>query len=59
MGSKQLIMTPGGETLIYNLHLFIMQIADFGLSRDVSEDDVYVSHGGMIPIKWTAPEVLV
>ena len=36
-----------------------VQIADFGLSRDVSKDDVYVSQGGMIPIKWTAPEVLV
>ena len=38
---------------------FDMQIADFGLSRDVSEDDIYVSQGGMIPIRWTAPEVIM
>ena len=34
-----------------------MQIADFGMSRDLSDSDVYVSQGGKIPIKWTAPEV--
>ena len=32
------------------------QIADFGMSRDLADDDIYVSHGGMIPIRWTAPE---
>ena len=35
-----------------------MQIADFGMSRDLSDNDYYVSHGGKIPIKWTAPEVI-
>ena len=34
-----------------------MQIADFGMSRDLSDSDYYVSQGGKIPIKWTAPEV--
>ena len=33
------------------------QIADFGMSRDLYDDGYYVSHGGKIPIKWTAPEV--
>ena len=37
--------------LIYN------QIADFGMSRDLDDGDYYMSQGGMIPIKWTAPEV--
>ena len=35
----------------------VVQIADFGMSRDLSDSDYYVSHGGKIPIKWTAPEV--
>ena len=35
-----------------------MQIADFGMSRDLDDEDYYMSQGGMIPIKWTAPEVI-
>ena len=35
-----------------------MQIADFGMSRDLAEADYYVSQGGKVPIKWTAPEAL-
>ena len=27
------------------------------MSRDLMDESYYVSHGGMIPIKWTAPEV--
>ena len=34
------------------------QIADFGMSRDLANDDIYVSHGGMIPVCWTALEAL-
>ena len=34
-----------------------MQIADFGMSRDLADESYYVSHGGKIPVKWTAPEV--
>ena len=26
------------------------------MSRDL-EDDYYVTHGGVVPVKWTAPEV--
>ena len=35
------------------------QIADFGLSRDLQHEDCYTSHGGKIPVKWTAPEALL
>lgn len=34
-----------------------LQIADFGLSRDLMDEMYYVSQGGKIPVKWTAPEV--
>ena len=27
------------------------------MSRDLADADYYVSHGGKIPVKWTAPEV--
>ena len=41
---------------IYNLDT--LQIADFGMSKDLQSKDYYVSHGGKIPVKWTAPEAL-
>ena len=34
------------------------QVADFGMSRDLADEMYYVSHGGMIPVKWTAPEAI-
>ena len=37
--------------------LVSQQIADFGMSRDLLQENYYVSHGGKIPVKWTAPEV--
>ena len=42
--------------IIINYVLF--QIADFGMARDVADDIYYVTTGGKIPVKWTAPEVL-
>ena len=33
------------------------QIADFGMSRDLQDENYYVSSGGQVPVKWTAPEV--
>ena len=27
------------------------------MSRDLLDDEYYVSHGEKIPVKWTAPEV--
>ena len=35
----------------------IAQVADFGLSKDLQEGIYYMSRGGKIPVKWTAPEV--
>ena len=37
-------------------HQLWPQIADFGLSRDLHQENYYKSHGGKIPVKWTAPE---
>ena len=33
------------------------QIGDFGLSRNLAESNYYTSHGGKIPVRWTAVEV--
>ena len=33
-------------------------MSDFGMSRDLADEDYYVAHGGKIPVKWTAPEAL-
>ena len=27
------------------------------MSRDLMYEDMYKAHGGLIPVKWTAPEV--
>jgi len=38
---------------------FNFQIADFGMSRALEETcDYYISKGGMVPVKWTAPEAI-
>ena len=39
-------------------HNVLLQIADFGMSRALQDAEYYVSHGGKIPVKWTAPEAL-
>ena len=39
-------------------HALITQKGDFGLSRDLNKEDFYTSHGGKVPVKWTAPETL-
>ena len=38
--------------------LYALQIADFGMSRDLQDADYYVSSGGLIPVRWTAPEAV-
>ena len=35
-----------------------MQISDFGMSRDLQAENYYITRGGYIPVKWTAPETL-
>ena len=34
-----------------------LQIAGFGMSRNLMDETYYISHGQQIPVKWTAPEV--
>ena len=41
---------------VFTLYI-IWQIVDFSMSRDLLDDDYYVSHEEKIPVKWTAPEV--
>ena len=36
-----------------------MQIADFGLTQNLTENGYYKSRGGEVPVKWTAPEALL
>ncbi len=36
-----------------------LQVADFGMSRDLADESYYISHGGKIPVKWSAPEVYI
>ncbi|XP_019849279.1 PREDICTED: tyrosine-protein kinase SPK-1-like [Amphimedon queenslandica] len=35
------------------------KIADFGMARNLLDEDYYNSKGGKIPVKWTAPEALL
>ena len=39
------------------LTIIFLQIADFGMSRDLMDENYYTSHEEQIPVKWTAPEV--
>ena len=45
------------KEIVRKVSYLCLQIADFGMARDVSDDTYYVSSGGKIPVKWTAPEV--
>ncbi len=48
----------GFQTIyIFTDELLFSQIADFGMARDLIDENYYMSHGGRIPVKWTAPEV--
>ncbi|XP_062503039.1 ephrin type-A receptor 4a-like isoform X2 [Corticium candelabrum] len=38
---------------------FTCKIGDFGLSRDLSDSEYYITNGGKIPIRWTAPEAVM
>ena len=41
------------------LYSFVFQLADFGMSHDMDDDYYYEPKGGMIPVKWTAPEAIL
>lgn len=58
----------GGCTVLHGVLRFVcvddqcitlLQIADFGMSRDLAHQDYYITSGGRIPLKWTAPEVIL
>jgi serine/threonine protein kinase len=34
------------------------KISDFGMSREAEESEYYQSRGGLLPVRWCAPEVL-
>ena len=40
------------------VNVYSTQVADFGMSRELQNEDYYRSHGGQVPVKWTAPEAL-
>ena len=42
---------------VYHMIMLCLQIADFGMARDVADDNFYIASGGKVPVKWTAPEV--
>ena len=41
----------------YTYTIPILQIGDFGMARDITDESFYMSSGGLIPVRWTAPEV--
>ena len=43
----------------FSVSLLLSKIADFGMSHDMDEDYYYKPKGGMIPVKWTAPEAIL
>lgn len=52
----QVIILFCREVISYSASIHL-QVADFGMARDLMEADYYVSNGGEIPVKWTALEV--
>jgi hypothetical protein len=33
------------------------KVSDFGLARESADDTYYISRGGALPVRWSAPEV--
>ena len=70
LAARNILLSEGGICkvkiiAINNLEFILLfstallqKIADFGMSRDLADDDYYVSQGGKVPIKWTAPEAI-
>jgi serine/threonine protein kinase len=38
---------------------FTCKISDFGMSRDLTGSNYYMTRGGRVPVKWTAPEAIL
>lgn len=37
----------------------LVKLADFGMSRDVYKNDYYRRKGGVMPMRWMAPEAIM
>ena len=61
-GTVKLLSNNTVILLLHEWHdidaITLYKISDFGMSRDLADETYYVSHGGMIPVKWTAPEAI-
>lgn len=42
----------------YKCFIAITQVGDFGMSRELADTHYYVSRGGVVPVRWTAPEAI-
>ena len=49
------LLTVQCKQVLYNI--ITVRFSDFEMSHGVEDENYYVSRGGKIPIKWTAPEV--
>lgn len=58
LGEKAFIHRDLAARNVLLSHNDICKIADFGMSRDLEDDTYYISSGGKIPLRWTAPEAL-
>ncbi|XP_019855452.1 PREDICTED: uncharacterized protein LOC100635491 [Amphimedon queenslandica] len=58
LSSRQFVHRDLAARNILVTHDNICKISDFGMSRDLTEDEDYymAGEGGLIPVKWTAPE---
>ena len=65
LAARNILVSKEGDckVMINNISSSILdlptQIADFGMSRDLQDDAYYKSHGGLVPVKWTAPEAIM
>ena len=59
LGSKKCIHRDLAARNVLVARDFVVKIADFGLARDVHNNDYYRKTGdGRLPVKWMAPETL-
>ncbi|XP_065899303.1 uncharacterized protein [Dysidea avara] len=58
LNGKQFIHRDLAARNILVSQTFSCKIADFGMSRNLLDENYYITSGGKIPVKWTAPEAL-
>ena len=46
------------SSVILCCNIVYQQVGDFGMSRELVDAEYYVSQGGTIPVRWTAPEAV-